>query len=133
MSRVTVIWSMVAAACLTIAGLHWMVWHKQRTQWANLLFAVTATSTAIFVGTEFWITRAETPAHIATAVRWAHVPIWLVLIALVGFVRLYLRAGRVWLAWSFVGLRTLSLLLNFLTGQNLNYASRPNPRCTWNG
>ena len=98
-----------------------MVWHKQRTQWANLLFAVTATSTAIFVGTEFWIMRAETPAHIATAVRWAHVPIWLVLIALVGFVRLYLRAGRVWLAWSFVGMRTLSLLLNFLTGQNLNY------------
>lgn len=112
---------MVAAACLTMAGLHWMVWYEQRTQWANLLFAVTATSTAIFVGTEFWIMRAETPADLAMAVRWAHVPIWVVLIALVGFVQLYLRAGRVWLAWSFVGLRTFSLLLNFLTGQNLNY------------
>jgi two-component system, LuxR family, sensor kinase FixL len=32
-----------------------------------------------------------------------------------------LRAGRPWLACSFVGLRTLSLLLDFLVGQNLNY------------
>jgi signal transduction histidine kinase len=121
MSWVTVIWSMIAAACLTMAGVHWLVWSKQRTQWANLLFSVTAMATAIFAGTELWIMRAETPAELAMAMRWAHVPIWLVLIALVWFVRLYLRAGRVWLAWSFVGLRTLSLLLNFLTGQNLNY------------
>jgi signal transduction histidine kinase len=121
MSLVTVIWSMIAAACLTMAGLHWMVWYKQRTEWANLLFAVTATSTAIFVGTEFWIMRAETPADIGTAMRWAHVPLWVGLVALVGFVRLYLRAGRAWLAGSFIGLRTLSLLLDFLTGQNLHY------------
>lgn len=121
MSLVTVIWSMVASACLTMAGMHWLVWYKQRTEWANLLFAVTAMSTAIFAGTELWMMRAETPADLAMAIRWAHVPIWLVLVALVGFVRLYLRAGRAWLAWSFVGLRTLSLLLDFLTGQNLNY------------
>jgi PAS domain S-box-containing protein len=112
---------MVAAACLTMAGVHWLVWYKQRTEWSNLLFAVTAMATSIFVGTELWIMRAETPAEIGTAVRWAHIPIWLVLIALVGFVRLYLRAGRVWLLWCFIGLRTLSLLLNFITGQNLNY------------
>ncbi|HTO64762.1 MAG TPA: ATP-binding protein, partial [Bradyrhizobium sp.] len=38
-----------------------------------------------------------------------------------GFVRLHLRAGRPWLAWSICALRTLALLLNFLVGQNLNY------------
>jgi hypothetical protein len=38
----------------------------------------------------------------------------------------YLRAGRAWLAWSFVGLRTLSLLLDFLTGQNMNYLEKNN-------
>jgi hypothetical protein len=30
-------------------------------------------------------------------------------VSLVGFVRLYLRAGRLWLAWTVCGLRTLSL------------------------
>ena len=34
---------------------------------------------------------------------------------------LHLRAGRSWLAWTVCGLRTFSVLLNFLTGQNLNY------------
>jgi PAS domain S-box-containing protein len=65
--------------------------------------------------------QAETPEQFGTALRWLHVPAWALLLALVGFVRLYLRAGRPWLAWSFVGLRTLSLLLDFLVGQNLNY------------
>jgi len=65
--------------------------------------------------------RAETPGQFATALRWLHVPAWALLVSLVGFVRFYLRAGRPWLAWSFFGLRTLSLLLDFLVGQNLNY------------
>ena len=41
--------------------------------------------------------------------------------SLVGFVRAYLRAGRLWLAWAVCGLRTLSLILNFVFTPNLNY------------
>jgi hypothetical protein len=62
--------------------------------------------------------RAETPVAFGTALRWGHAPIWLVFVSLVGFVRLYLRAGRLWLA---CGLRTLSLILNFVFTPNLNY------------
>lgn len=46
---------------------------------------------------------------------------FVVIISLIGFVRFYMRAGRPWLAWTVCALRTFSLLLNFLTGQNLNY------------
>ena len=45
----------------------------------------------------------------------------MIVLSLVGFVRFHLRAGRLWLGWSVVALRTLSLLLNSLVGQNLNY------------
>ena len=65
--------------------------------------------------------RAETPAQFATALRWLHVPVWVLILSLVGFVRLHLRAGRPWLAWTICAVRTLALLLNFLVGQNLNY------------
>ena len=65
--------------------------------------------------------RAETPAQFATALRWLHVPAWVLILSLVGFVRLHLRAGRPWLAWTICALRTFALLLNFLVGQNLNY------------
>ena len=65
--------------------------------------------------------RAETPAQFATALRWLHVPVWVIILSFVGFVRLHLRAGRPWLAWTICIVRTLALLLNFLVGQNLNY------------
>jgi hypothetical protein len=57
--------------------------------------------------------RAETPEQFGLAVRWRHAPAWVIIVSLVGFVRLYLRAGRRWLAWAIVGVRTLSLILNF--------------------
>ena len=65
--------------------------------------------------------RAETPAQFATALRWLHVPIWVVILTLIGFVLVYLQTGRRWLAWSVCTLRTFYLLLNFLVGKNLNY------------
>ena len=43
------------------------------------------------------------------------------LFALSAVVRLYLRAGRMWLAWTVCGLRTLSLVLDFVFTPNLNY------------
>jgi C4-dicarboxylate-specific signal transduction histidine kinase len=47
---------------------------------------------------------------------------------LAGFVRLYLRAGRMWLLWTVFGLQTLALALNFLTRENLNYREISNLR-----
>jgi hypothetical protein len=40
MSWVTVLWSMIASACLTFALVHGLVWWRQREAWANLLFAL---------------------------------------------------------------------------------------------
>jgi PAS domain S-box-containing protein len=121
MSWITVIWSMVAAACLTLAAMHLFIWLKKRTAWAHLLFSLAATATAALAGCEMWMMRAETPGQFGTALRWLHVPGWVIILALVGFVLLRLRAGRPWLAWTVCVLRTCSLLLDFLVGQNLNY------------
>jgi two-component system, LuxR family, sensor kinase FixL len=121
MSWVTIIWAMIASACLTLALVHVLVWCRQREARANLLFALSAVATAAFAGCEFLTMRAETPGAFGMAVRWAHVPGWVLIVSLVGFVRLYLRAGRLWLAWTVCGVRTLSLILNFVCTPNLNY------------
>jgi two-component system, LuxR family, sensor kinase FixL len=121
MSWVTVIWSMVAATCLTLAVLHLLVWCRNRMAWANLLFALTAIGTAGIAACELWMMRAGTAAEFGTALRWIHVPGWLMIVSLVAFVRLHLRAGRLWLAWAVCGLRTLSLILDFVFTPNLNY------------
>jgi two-component system, LuxR family, sensor kinase FixL len=121
MSWVTIIWAMIASACLTLGLVHVLVWWRRREARANLLFAVAAVATAVFAGFELWMMRPETPVAFGRAVRWGHAPIWVVFVSLVGFVRLYLRAGRLWLAWTACGLRTLSLILNFGFPPNLNY------------
>jgi PAS domain S-box-containing protein len=121
MSRVTIVWFIGASACLTLAALHLLVWFRRRTAWASLLFSVSAVGTAAFAACELWMMRAETPAEFGMALRWAHVPGWVTVVSLVAFARLYLRAGRLWLAWAVCGLRTLSLLLNFGPAPNLNY------------
>ena len=112
---------MNASACLTLAGINFLFWCRNHKAWANLLFSLSATSTASFAFCELWMMRADTPAEFATVLKWAHVAVWLVLVPLVWFAWLYLKAGRLWLAWTACGLRTLALLLNFQTGQNLNY------------
>ncbi|MCW1924471.1 ATP-binding protein [Luteolibacter arcticus] len=121
MSWVTVLWSMIAASCLTLAVVHGLVWWWRRDAWANLLFALTAVATTFFAAGEMWMMHAMTPEQFATAVRWTHVPVWVLVVSLVGFVKLYMNAGRTWLAWTVCSGRTLALILNFLTGVNMNY------------
>ena len=76
---------------------------------------------AAYAGFELWMLRAVTPVEYGMALRWAHVPAWVTIVSLVAFARLYLRAGRLWLAWTVCGMRTLALLLNFGPAPNLNY------------
>jgi len=121
MNWVTIVWSMTASACLTLALMHGFIWFRQREAWASLLFALVAVATAAIAGFELAMMRAATPASFGSILKWMHVPAWVVVVALVGFVRLYLRAGRPWLAWTICGVRTLSLLLDFLFAPNLNY------------
>ena len=122
MSWVTVVWSMTASACLTLALVHGLVWWLRREEaLANLLFALMAVATTLMAAGEMWMMQAGTPEQFGMAVRWAHVPVWALIVSLVGFVRLYLRAGRRWLGWAVCGVRTLSLIPNFLTGANLDY------------
>ena len=121
MSWVTVIWSMTAATCLTLAGVHLLVWLRARDSWMNLWFTVGAVAVAAHAGFELALMRATSPEHYGTVLRWMHVPVWVILVSFVWFVRLYFGAGRSWLIWTTCGLRTLALGLNFWFTPNLNY------------
>jgi two-component system sensor kinase FixL len=121
MSWVTVIFSMTASACLTTALIYFFIWWRHRGSWAYLLFAVAAFATAAFAFCDLAEMHAQSPAQYGAAVRWAQFSLWAVIVSLAGFVWLYLRAGRLWLLLTVVGLRTMAVLLNFLTGPDLNY------------
>jgi two-component system sensor kinase FixL len=86
-----------------------------------LLFTLISVGVAVYAGCELSLMLAETPEQFAATLRWIQIPTWAVVVSLPGFVRLHLRAGRLWMAWSIFALRSLALLLNFLTGQNLTF------------
>jgi len=122
MNWVEIAWTMMIAASLMLGVIHLFVWQKRRSQWADLMFFALAASAAAYGVCELAIMRAQTPASLAATVRWAHVPLAMVVLSIVGFVRLYFDAGNLWLAYAAVGLRLAALALNFLTGANVSFS-----------
>ncbi|MFM1769887.1 MAG: hypothetical protein RJA22_2416 [Verrucomicrobiota bacterium] len=121
MNMLGLVWGMMAGACLLVTAVHGLVWLRRRSARAHLLYAVSALGTAVLAWTELWMMRAWTPEQFGLALQWLHLPVWVVVVSLVGFVRVYLQAGRAWLGWTVIGLRTASLGLNFLFTPNLNF------------
>ena len=111
----------MSAASLTLGFIHLFVWLKQRSQHAHLLFFALAISAAAFGAFEMAMMRAQSPASYATTLRWAHVPLAIVVLSIVWFVHFYFDAGRLWLAYAASGARLLALGLNFVTGVNINF------------
>src|SRR5437870_2491450 len=121
MSWITVVWSMNAGACFVLAGVCFVVWCKERESWPHLLFSCSAVAAAVIALIELAMLHGTTVGHYAALIRWIHVPVWVLTLSFVAFVRLYLHAGRRWLAWSIYALRTLVLILNFISTPNINF------------
>src|SRR5205809_955905 len=121
MNWITIVWSMNAGACLTLAAIYLVVWCRQRESWVHLLFSCSAIAAAAIAVIELAMLHTQTVKRYEALVRWIHVPMWVLLLSFVAFVRLYLRAGRPWLAWGIYGLRTLVLILNFVLTPNINF------------
>jgi PAS domain S-box-containing protein len=121
MSWITIVWSINAGACLTLAAIYFVLWCKQRKDWVNLAFSCTAVAGATLTAFELALLRAQTAEQYNVILRWAQLPVWVLVVSLVVFVRLYLRAGQRWLAWCVCGLRTVALILDFIFIPNLSY------------
>jgi PAS domain S-box-containing protein len=121
MNWTTICWSATAAACLTLAALHFFVWIRQRDVWAHLAFSSSAAGAAAIALFELGIMNSQTTQQIGSLVRGIQVPLLVMTASLVAFVRLYLNAGNPWLGWAAAGMRALAMVIGFLHDPNLNY------------
>lgn len=122
MSAITTTWLMVAAACLTLATIHAQIWLLRRQARANAAFAMLAVSVAAIGFVELGMAHAESIVAYGRMLWWYQLPIWSGVVAVVWFVRLYLRAGSAWLGWTAVGLRTLALAINFGSSPSIHFS-----------
>ena len=111
----------IATACLTLSAIHAHVWLRERNLTANGAFALLAAGVAAMAFFELQMVRATDPATFGRWLWWYHLPVWTSLVAVVFFVRLHLGAGRAWLGWTAIGLRTVALAINLFSTPNINY------------
>jgi two-component system sensor kinase FixL len=121
MSWITIVWSINVGACLTLAAMYLAVWCRDRESFVRLLFSCIAASAALIAAYELQLIRADTPEEYGAILRWRPLSTWVLVLSLVAFTRLYLRAGRSWMALSACGLQTLTVIVNFAFTPNLYY------------
>lgn len=121
MSWVTVIWSAASGACLILAGMHLVVWLRDRRARASMVFALTALA-VVGAGTcELRMMMSHTPEAYGLHLRELHLWGILVIAGTIGFVHLYLGTGRLWLAGLTIGARLVSLGVNYALPPNINF------------
>ena len=121
MDWVTAVWAMLIGGCVAMALSHLFVGMWQR-RGAHLCFVVAAAAViAIAIG-ELFMMRATSVEQFARAQQWTHVPIFVLVVALVAFVRLYFHTGRLWLGVTVCAVRFVSLVINFAFPPSLNFS-----------
>ncbi len=123
MDWIDLLWPMLAAACFLLGFIHALLWLDAPRQRGQLAFAVAALSVGAIALFELASFHAASPQAMAGIIRGWHVPIALMTWAIVYQVcSMTPHASRL-LGGSVAGLRLLALVLNFTTGDNLNFAS----------
>lgn len=96
MNWITIVWLMNAGACLALAAIYFVLWCSQRKSWMYLAFSCSAVAGAALTAFELALLRAQTTEQYGVIVRWAQLPIW-VLVDAGGF-RAALSACRATMA-----------------------------------
>ncbi len=112
MSWITILWSMGAAVCLTLALIHLAIWSQRSSQVAHLFFALTAFGAAGNALAELGMMKATTVGAYAIALRISFVPIALLVVSFAWYVRKYFGTGRLSLTAVVTVLWTLVLIVD---------------------
>jgi PAS domain S-box-containing protein len=121
MGWTTILLTAVASVCLTLAAIHLTIWWKRRTTLANLGFSVLAVGVAAFSVTSLMMTRAETLPQYEAALRWTHVPVFIMVLGVSLFMWFYFHTARPWLVHTTWLLRLAALGIHFSQPGTLNY------------
>lgn len=118
-------WAVMGGACAALALVHVTVWTKQRANYSDLLFAVSAFAIAAISAFELMTMKAESPYEYVALVRWGQIPVFVLITAVMLFVRLHLAAGRLWLAYIVFGTSVLVLAADFWLELGIRFAEVP--------
>jgi PAS domain S-box-containing protein len=114
MNWMTITWPMVAAACLTLALVHLRIAFGDGRRAPHLYFSLAALAVAAISGFEVTLLSTDDLARYQAILRWAVVPIGIMVASVVGFVCAFFGTGRKWLALTAVALNLLAQFANLI-------------------
>ena len=103
---------MGAALCFALSGIYFLVWSRNRSNRAHLLFAVTAAAFGAYGFVELRLLLAPTPERWTTCCGGPAADVGCAAVADV-VCRHVLDAGRRWFAWTICGVRAVFALPNW--------------------
>src|SRR5271155_4318378 len=98
MNWITIAWPMIAAACLTLALMQLRIAIGRTPRLPHIFFFLNALAVASLAGLELALLEAKTLERYESLLQWAQLPLWLMVVSLLGLVWSFFRTGRKWLA-----------------------------------
>jgi PAS domain S-box-containing protein len=121
MNWVDIAWPLLSGVCLTLGGIYFLIWWRQRQKRALLVFSVAAFLVCATGLLEMASMHARSPEGVAAALRPAHVAVVLMVASLAAYARLQFRAGIRWLAMAAVGLRVAVMVPALALGDTARF------------
>ncbi len=128
MSLITILWSMGAAVCLTLAVIYGAAWVLDRRLVPHFLFSSLALATAIAARCQLGMMHSATPAEYGEWMRWWAAPLFFEVMGATFFVRSYLGTGRPWALWVLLSTQVIILVANFVLHPNVMVSEIDNLR-----
>jgi PAS domain S-box-containing protein len=120
MSWVTFIWAMLIGLCVAIALPQFVVW-IWRHRAVRLLFVILTASAIALLANDLVLMHSSSVEEFTRALQWRQLPLFVMYVAVIGFVRLYFGTGRWWLGITACGARLACLVINYALPPNLYY------------
>jgi two-component system, LuxR family, sensor kinase FixL len=121
MSWITIIWSMVASACLTLAFIHFYIWVRDTRRYAYFLFSLAALGAALTGIFELFTLQAQSVSQYDWAMYWGQIPEALFVIVIGWFIRVYFHVGHRWILITIAALWTVLLVVNFSSPHTIEF------------
>lgn len=112
---ITIVWPMVASACLILGAIHLRIAFGDGQRASHLFFAIAAFAVAAVSGFELTLLCTDDLARYQQVLRWAVVPIGIMVAATACFIRSFFGTGRLWLLVAGVVLNLASQAANLLS------------------
>jgi PAS domain S-box-containing protein len=120
MSWVTAVWAMLIGACIAMSLPQLLIWIWQR-RIVHLLFVILTAAVIALLANELAMMHASSVEQFARVVQWRQLPLFVLYVATVGFIRLYFGTGRWWLGLTVCVVRLACLVINFASPPNLYF------------